>query len=88
MHREDAIRFAGALQAGGRSISPLPTRPTTSSTPPGLAELWLAVPFAGLLGIEHRRDEVLPGSDDTRRYGDTAVTFYNAAILNPPDVHP
>jgi 16S rRNA G966 N2-methylase RsmD len=41
-----------------------------------LAALWLATPFAAVLGVEHRIDEVLPGEPDRRRYGDTAVSIY------------
>jgi len=29
-----------------------------------------------VLGIEHRRDESLPGDGDRRRYGQTAITFF------------
>jgi hypothetical protein len=45
-----------------------------------LAALWLATPFAAVLGIEHRVDEVLPGEGDRRRYGDTAVTIFRSAV--------
>ena len=31
-------------------------------------------PFARILSVEHRADVAVPG-DDTRRYGDTALTF-------------
>jgi hypothetical protein len=41
-----------------------------------LAELWLAVPFATVLGIEHRADETLPGNGDQRRYGGTSISLY------------
>ena len=41
-----------------------------------IAQAWLAQPFAAVLGIEHHRDERLPGSDDRRRYGDMVLTFY------------
>ena len=41
-----------------------------------IAEQWLKVPFAGILGIEHRRDERLPAGGDARRYGSTVITFY------------
>ncbi len=35
------------------------------------------VPFARVLSIEHPAETAIPG-DDTRRYGDTAVTFLYA----------
>lgn len=39
-----------------------------------LVTLFRARPFARVLSIEHRSSEQLDG-DDTRRYGDTAITF-------------
>ena len=39
-----------------------------------LAEVFRAAPFAGVLSIEHRKTESLAG-DETRVYGDTALTF-------------
>lgn len=75
IHRADALRFAAALEAHAFDVA--------FADPPyglGLATLlalrWLEVPFASLLGIEHRIDEVLPGDGDRRKYGDTAVTIY------------
>ena len=44
-----------------------------------LAERWLEVPFAHVLGIEHRVNEVLPGEGDRRRYGGTVITFLRVA---------
>ena len=41
-----------------------------------LAERWLSVPFAHILGIEHSADVVLPGDGELRRYGSTALTFF------------
>jgi len=41
-----------------------------------VANLWLASPFATIFGVEHEAAVNLPGGSDTRRYGDTAVTFY------------
>jgi len=40
----------------------------------GLIALFRAKPFCRILSIEHRATEKLAG-DDTRRYGDTAITF-------------
>jgi hypothetical protein len=34
------------------------------------------VPFADILGIEHRATETLPGDGDRRKYGNTVITFY------------
>ena len=41
-----------------------------------LADLWLRVPFARVIGIEHEKSVTLPGAPDRRGYGDTVVTFY------------
>ena len=42
-----------------------------------LVALFRATPFARILSIEHPADRRVAG-DDTRRYGDTAVTFCQA----------
>ncbi|MGE0440722.1 MAG: 16S rRNA (guanine(966)-N(2))-methyltransferase RsmD [Gemmatimonadales bacterium] len=45
---------------------------------PRLAARFREAPFAALLGVEHAATEILPPGGDTRRYGDVAVTFYEA----------
>jgi hypothetical protein len=42
-----------------------------------LVALFRQRPFARILSVEHRADLVMSG-DDTRRYGDTALTFCHA----------
>lgn len=39
-----------------------------------LVELFRARPFAAILGVEHAAATAVPG-DDTRTYGDVAITF-------------
>ena len=75
VHREDALRFAARQPANAFQVG-FADPPYGLGLAARLAELWLAVPFATVLGIEHRVDESLPGDGDRRRYGDTAVTFY------------
>ena len=75
IHRADALRFVVALEPGAFDIG-FADPPYGLSFATRLAQLWLVTPFARILGIEHRVDEVLPGSDDRRKYGDTVVTFY------------
>jgi len=75
VHRKDALRFIEGLDAGAYDIA-FADPPYDLGMAPAIAERWLAVPFASMLGIEHRRDETLPGDGDTRRYGQTAITFY------------
>lgn len=43
-----------------------------------IAELWLVVPFADVLGVEHRAFEKMPAGGERRKYGSTAITFYRA----------
>ncbi len=77
VHRADAARYV-------ESLPPLAYDVAFADPPYGLglatkiAERWLASPFARVIGIEHRRNERLPGDGDSRRYGDTVVTFYRA----------
>lgn len=44
-----------------------------------LAETWLARPFAPVLSVEHRVDDPMPAGGETRRYGDSAITFYRVS---------
>jgi 16S rRNA (guanine966-N2)-methyltransferase len=48
-----------------------------------VAEQWLEVPFADILGIEHERKAELPAGGETRDYGDTAITFYGLRPRTP-----
>lgn len=43
-----------------------------------VGERWLEVPFARVLGVEHGTKEAMPSGGETRRYGDTSITFYRA----------
>ena len=77
IHRADALRFVAALEPHAFDVA-FADPPYGLSLATRLAALWLEVPFAAVLGIEHRIDEVLPGAGDRRKYGDTAVTLYRA----------
>ncbi|MBW8772813.1 MAG: RsmD family RNA methyltransferase [Gemmatimonadetes bacterium] len=64
-----------ALSRGAASVFADP--PYDIGAGPKLVALFRARPFCRILSIEHRATEKLDG-DDTRRYGDSAVTFlYN-----------
>ena len=76
VHRGDALRFAERLAAGAYDIA-FADPPYTTDAAERLAALFRRTPFARILSVEHRADLVLPG-DDTRRYGDTALTFFHA----------
>ena len=75
LHRDDAVKFSLSLHAGAYDIA-FADPPYESRTAQELAEAWLAVPFAHILGIEHGANVQLPGGADRRRYGITAITFY------------
>jgi 16S rRNA (guanine966-N2)-methyltransferase len=75
IHRADALRFLDALGEERFDVA-FADPPYDKGIATAIAEKWLAKPFADLLGIEHRRDETLPGDGDVRRYGGTSLTFY------------
>jgi 16S rRNA (guanine966-N2)-methyltransferase len=73
VHRGDAMRYAeGAGQAAFDVI--LADPPYTIDFAERLVALFRRHPFGRILSVEHRSDLALNG-DDTRRYGDTAITF-------------
>lgn len=76
IHRVDAIRFAERLQPAQYDLA-FADPPYAGEQAARLVAMFRLVPFARVLSIEHAADTPLPG-DDTRRYGDTAVTFLYA----------
>lgn len=74
IHRADALRFVERLEAHAYDLA-FADPPYDLGLATRLAERWLEVPFADVLGIEHRVNEVLPGEGDRRRYGGTVITF-------------
>ncbi|PYP39921.1 MAG: 16S rRNA (guanine(966)-N(2))-methyltransferase RsmD [Gemmatimonadetes bacterium] len=76
IHRSDALRFAERLQPAQYDIA-FADPPYATDDAEHVAGIFRATPFARVLGIEHRTDLSLDG-DDTRRYGDTAITFVYA----------
>jgi 16S rRNA (guanine(966)-N(2))-methyltransferase RsmD len=77
VHRGDAMRFAGKLPKDAYDIV-LADPPYTIDYAAQLVALFRSRPFGRILSVEHRSDVVLEG-DDTRRYGDTAITFCRAS---------
>ena len=75
IHRADAMRFAAGLSAHAYDVA-FADPPYDLGLATGLAKVWLATPFAEILGIEHRANESLPGNGERRKYGGTAVTFF------------
>jgi 16S rRNA (guanine966-N2)-methyltransferase len=75
VHRVDALRFVAELDAGAYDVA-FADPPYDLGMAAAIADRWLAVPFASILGVEHRRDERLPGDGERRQYGQTAITFF------------
>ena len=75
IHRADALRFVERLEQHAYDVA-FADPPYDLGVASKLAECWLDVPFADILGIEHRADETLPGDGERRRYGGTVITFF------------
>lgn len=75
IHRVDALRFIERLAPHAYDLA-FADPPYDLGLSTRVAEQWLAAPFADIIGIEHRANEVLPGGGERRRYGGTAITFY------------
>ena len=73
--RTDAVRYVQSLAAGAFDIA-FADPPYDRGMATAVADGWLAAAFAHILGVEHSPREPLPGTGDTRRYGDTAITFF------------
>lgn len=76
VHRGDAMRYAERLPEGAFDIV-LADPPYSMDHAARLVALFRRHPFARILSVEHRSDLQLDG-DDTRRYGETAITFCHA----------
>lgn len=75
VHKGDALRFIEKLDAGAYDVA-FADPPYGLGLAARVAERWLQVPFATVLGVEHRVSDPMPEGGDPRRYGDTVVTFY------------
>ncbi|HEX4600752.1 MAG TPA: 16S rRNA (guanine(966)-N(2))-methyltransferase RsmD [Gemmatimonadales bacterium] len=76
IHKADALTFAEQLHPGQYDVA-FADPPYTGEQAARLVALFRVNPFARIISIEHPADQSIPG-DDTRRYGDTAVTFIYA----------
>jgi 16S rRNA (guanine966-N2)-methyltransferase len=76
VHRGDALRYVERLTPGQFDLV-LADPPYTTDQSVRLASHFRRQPFARILSVEHSSDQDLDG-DDTRRYGDTAITFFHA----------
>ncbi|MGH7522186.1 MAG: 16S rRNA (guanine(966)-N(2))-methyltransferase RsmD [Gemmatimonadales bacterium] len=73
IHRMDAVRFAERLQPAQYDVA-FADPPYATGAAQRLMTLFRQTPFARVFAVEHAADTALVG-DDTRRYGDTAITF-------------
>ncbi len=73
IHRTDAVRYVERLEERAFDVA-FADPPYTIEAGATLVERFQQRPFATILGVEHSADRPLPGGD-TRRYGDTALTF-------------
>jgi len=73
IHRTDAVRFAERLEPGQFDVA-FADPPYATDDAERLIALFRSTPFARVFAIEHSVDRMIEGGD-TRRYGDTAVTF-------------
>jgi len=87
IHRSDAMRFAERLQPNTYDVA-FADPPYATDDAERLVALFRATPFSRVFSIEHDAGRSI-GGDDTRRYGDTAITFMYApsptsTILHQP----
>lgn len=73
VRRGDAMRFIAQLGPGAFDLA-LADPPYSVAYAAELVAAFRKVPFAGLLAVEHSARET-PAGDETRRYGDIALTF-------------
>ncbi len=76
VRRLDALKFAERLHPGQYDVA-FADPPYAGDQAARLVAMFRVNAFARIFTIEHPADRPIPG-DDTRRYGDTAVTFIYA----------
>ena len=77
VHRADAVRFVDTLAEHAFDVA-FADPPYRRGLAAQIAECWRERRFSHILALEHEASESMPGEGDTRRYGDTALTFYRA----------
>ena len=76
VRRGDALRFVQGLDPGSFDVA-FADPPYSVDAADRLVALFRTTPFARILSVEHPADRPVAG-DETRRYGDTAITFCRA----------
>jgi 16S rRNA (guanine966-N2)-methyltransferase len=77
VQRIDALRFVATLGDHAYDVA-FADPPYRKGLAEQVAERWRERQFSRILALEHAAEEVMPSEGDTRRYGDTALTFYRA----------
>ena len=77
VHRMDALRFLATVGEHAFDVA-FADPPYRKGLAAQVAERWREIRFSHILAIEHAAEEPVPAGGDTRRYGDTALTFYHA----------
>ena len=77
--KADAVRYVAGLEPGAFDLA-FADPPYGQGLARALVERFATTPFAGMLCVEHGRDDTLPDLPGarTRRYGDTQLTFIPA----------
>jgi 16S rRNA (guanine966-N2)-methyltransferase len=73
--RGDAVRFVAELHGVAYDVA-FADPPYATAMAAAIVRQWLEAPFARVLGVEHGVRDELPEGGNTRRYGDTAITFF------------
>lgn len=73
VHTGDAMRFVDRLESNAFDLA-VADPPYAEDYAARLVERFRARPFAAIFAVEHPAGAA-PGGDQTRRYGDTALTF-------------
>ena len=76
IHKADALRFVAKLPEAAFGVA-FADPPYDTDQALQLVQSFRERPFAAVLGVEHRASVPVPG-DETRRYGDIALTFCRA----------
>ena len=77
LHRQDALHYVQKLARFEYDVA-FADPPYGKEFSGSVATQWLREPFARVLGVEHAASEIMPEGGETRRYGDTAITFFRA----------
>jgi 16S rRNA (guanine966-N2)-methyltransferase len=77
VERMDALRYLATLSEAAFDVA-FADPPYRKGFAAQVADRWRAARFSRILALEHAAEEVMPEGGATRRYGDTALTFYRA----------